>query len=52
MDDAKLHRFVETNLVSEEVMQLIRSKGVKFANAADAAGAMLRIVSDTTVNGT
>ncbi|KAH8689338.1 hypothetical protein BGW36DRAFT_307914 [Talaromyces proteolyticus] len=43
--------FVETKLVTPEVMQVIKSKGVKFANAADAAAAMIRIVSDTTING-
>ncbi|KAL2831024.1 putative short chain dehydrogenase/ reductase [Aspergillus pseudoustus] len=43
--------YVDTNLMSPSVVQHAKSKGVKFADAADAAGAMLRIVSDPSVNG-
>ncbi|CAI7570895.1 unnamed protein product [Penicillium crustosum] len=43
--------YVETNLMSPSVYQHAKSKGVKFADAADAAGAMLKIVSDGSING-
>ncbi|OGM39646.1 hypothetical protein ABOM_011461 [Aspergillus bombycis] len=43
--------FVETNFVSKEVIQFLHSKGVKFANAKDAADAMLHIASDKSING-
>jgi hypothetical protein len=37
--------------MSVTVQDHVRSKGVKFAEAADAAGAILKIASDPLING-
>lgn len=44
-------RFVATGLMSAAVQDHVSSKGVEFADAADAAGAMLKIASDPSING-
>ena len=37
--------------MSPAVIAHVKSKGVKFADAADAAGAILKIASEPTING-
>lgn len=37
--------------MSAAVIDHVRSKGVKFADAADAGGAILKIASDPSING-
>jgi hypothetical protein len=44
-------RYVGTSILSPQVQDYVRGKGIKFAKAEDAAGAMMRIASDPSVNG-
>lgn len=45
------HRFVETNLLSTAVQDYVKSRGVVFADPADAAGCIIKIASDAQING-
>lgn len=38
--------------MSAAVVDHVKSKGVKFADAKDAAGATLKIASESSINGT
>lgn len=44
-------RYVKTGLMSKGVFDYVESKGAKFADPADAAGALIKIASDTSING-
>lgn len=44
-------RYVRTPILSESMQDFLDGKGVGFALVEDACKAMLRIASDTTVNG-
>lgn len=44
-------RFVRTPILPKEVQVYLEQKGVGFALIEDACKAMLKIASDTTVNG-
>lgn len=37
--------------MSKGVFDYVESKGAKFADPADAAGALIKIASDTSING-
>lgn len=43
--------YVRTNILSEEAFQHISDVGVEFAKAEDADQCLLRILSDSTING-
>lgn len=43
--------YVKTGILSEEAWQQAKDAGVEFAEAADAGQCLLRILSDSTVNG-
>ncbi|PWY91645.1 putative short chain dehydrogenase/ reductase [Aspergillus sclerotioniger CBS 115572] len=43
--------YVKTNILSEEAFNHVTSVGVQFAEAEDAGQCLLRILSDTTING-
>ncbi|KAG5293731.1 short chain dehydrogenase/reductase [Histoplasma capsulatum G186AR] len=43
--------YIITPAYTEEIIAFFESKGVKFASESDACKAILRIASDTTVNG-
>lgn len=43
--------FVETNLLSTAVQDYVKSRGVVFADPADAAGCIIKIASDAQING-
>ncbi|EGC48022.1 conserved hypothetical protein [Histoplasma capsulatum var. duboisii H88] len=43
--------YIITPAYTEEIIAFFKSKGVKFASESDACKAILRIASDTTVNG-
>lgn len=43
--------YIITPAYTEETIAFFKSKGVKFASESDACNAILRIASDTTVNG-
>lgn len=47
----ELRRYVLTPIMSPEVAKYLQSKNIEFAEASDAAKAMLRIASDRTING-
>ena len=42
---------MKTSILSEDAFEHVRSRGVEFAEAADAGSALLRILSDQTING-
>lgn len=44
-------RFVSTGLLSPGVQDHVKKQEVGFADAADAASAVLKIASDPTING-
>lgn len=44
-------RYVTTEFMAPAVMEHSRRKGVKFADPADAANAILKIQSDPSING-
>jgi hypothetical protein len=46
-----LRRYVETGLMSPSVIAHVKSKGIRFADAADAAGAIIKIASEPGING-
>ncbi|KIW87176.1 uncharacterized protein Z519_12287 [Cladophialophora bantiana CBS 173.52] len=43
--------YVATGLMSSAVLDHVRTKGIQFADAADAAGAMLKIACEPSING-
>lgn len=43
--------YVRTNILSEEAFQHVSDVGVEFAKAEDAGQCLLRILSDSTING-
>ena len=43
--------FVRTAIMSESVQELVTSKGIEWAEKADAAAAVLHIASDKSING-
>lgn len=43
--------YVKTGLMSRGVFDYVESKGAKFAEPADAAGALIKIASDPSING-
>lgn len=45
------HRYVKTNILSDEAFAHVSSLGVEFARAEDAAQCLLRILSDVSING-
>lgn len=45
------NRYVKTNILSEEAFAHVAGVGVDFAEASDAGNCLLRILSDTGVNG-
>ncbi len=44
-------RYVKTSILSETAFANVTNSGVQFAEATDAAHALLRILSDTSING-
>lgn len=44
-------RYVKTNILSEEAFAHVAGVGVEFATTADAGNCLLRILSDTSING-
>lgn len=44
-------RYVKTSILSAETFAHVASRGVQFAEAQDAGSALLRLLSDTTING-
>jgi hypothetical protein len=46
------NRYIKTDIISDAVAKRIRDKGAVFASIDDAAEALVRIVSDTTLHGT
>jgi len=46
-----LHRFVHTPILSDQVVEHLKNQGIKFATVEDCAQAMLRIVTDKSING-
>ncbi|OBT53388.1 hypothetical protein VE04_06767 [Pseudogymnoascus sp. 24MN13] len=43
--------YVKTSILSTEAFAHVESRGVQFAEAEDAGSALLRLLSDTTING-
>lgn len=43
--------YVATTIQSPAVQKYLKSKGIVYAEAADAAGAMIKIASDRSING-
>lgn len=43
--------FVQTNIMSQSVKDLVTSKGVEWAEKSDAAAAVLHMASDKSING-
>lgn len=43
--------YVKTKILSDRVFEEVRTKGVEFATTEDAGQCLLRILSDTTING-
>jgi NAD(P)-dependent dehydrogenase (short-subunit alcohol dehydrogenase family) len=43
--------YVRTKILSDEVFETVKAKGVEFATVEDAGQCLLRILSDATVNG-
>ena len=44
-------RYVKTSILSTETFAHVESRGVQFAEAQDAGSALLRLLSDVTING-
>ena len=44
-------RYIRTPIIGEEAQERLSSRGIEFALEEDAAKAMLKIASDTSVNG-
>lgn len=47
----KCSRYVRTNILPPEVIARVQEVGVQFAEAADAGECLLRVLSDTNING-
>jgi len=43
--------FIHTKILSDQVAEFLTNKGIEFATVEDAGQCLMRIVSDTTVNG-
>jgi hypothetical protein len=43
--------YVRTSILSPEIFDEVKSKGVDFADASDAAACVLKILSDASING-
>ncbi|KAJ5698416.1 adam [Penicillium macrosclerotiorum] len=43
--------YVKTNILSQEAFAHVKSTGIKFAEASEAGECLLRILSDSTING-
>lgn len=46
-----MRRFVNTPIMSEQVVEHLKGQGVKFTTPEDCARALLRIAADKTING-
>jgi len=46
-----LRRFVHTPILDDRAVEHLKNQGIKFATVEDCAQAMLRIVTDKSVNG-
>ena len=44
-------RYVKSGLMTAAVLEHVESKGIQFADAADAGAAMLKIASEHNING-
>lgn len=44
-------RYVKTSILSAKAFAHVESRGVQFAEAQDAGSALLKLLSDTTING-
>ncbi|OQV06044.1 hypothetical protein CLAIMM_10682 [Cladophialophora immunda] len=51
LDVPGIPQYVGTTILSPTVQEYCKSKGIVFAEAADAAGAWLKIASDASING-
>ena len=45
-------RFVETKILTDEDIESVKASGAEFANASDAADAVMRLLCDSSVHGT
>lgn len=46
-----ISRYVKTNILSEDAFAHVSRVGIKFAEASDAGQCLLRILTDTSING-
>ena len=43
--------FIQTRIMSDQVVEVLQGKGIVFAEKADAAAAVLHLASDRSING-
>jgi NAD(P)-dependent dehydrogenase (short-subunit alcohol dehydrogenase family) len=43
--------FINTRIIADPVVDLLVSRGIEFADKADAAAAVLHLASDQSING-